>query len=110
MIEDQDDNGDFGTKRGISGSAKKKKGAPMALIDTVSILASAKSEEEERKYTFLGEQLQQQGELRQKELDLERETLEIEREKNRMEERRTHITLAGIAYLLFKCEVYGSIR
>jgi len=89
MIEDQDDDGDFGTKRGISGPAKNKKGASTALIGAVSILASAKSDEEERKYTFLGEHLQQQGELRQKELDLERERLEMEREKNRMEERRT---------------------
>ena len=93
MIEDEDDDRDFGTKRGISGPAKKKKGASTALIDAVSILASAKSDEEERKYTFLGEHLQQQVELRQKELDLERERLEIEREKNRMEERRTKLMM-----------------
>ena len=93
MIDDDDEDHDFGTKKSISGPAQKKKGASTALIDAVSILASARSEGEEKKYTFLSEHLQQQSELRQKELDLERERLEIEREKNLMEGRRTQLMM-----------------
>ena len=62
-------------------------------MDAVSVLASPKSEGEERKFQFLSEHLKQQGELRQKELELEREWLEIEREKNWGEQRKRELMM-----------------
>ena len=60
---------------------EKTQGGSSALIDAVSILASAKTEGETRKLDFLSENLQQQGELQRQELDIERERLAIEREE-----------------------------
>ncbi|RPA97591.1 hypothetical protein L873DRAFT_1809652 [Choiromyces venosus 120613-1] len=76
MIEENDNDGDAGTMRGI-----------------VSILAAAKTEGEECKFDFLSEHLQQQGELPQRELDLEHERLDLEREKTVMEQRKTNLMM-----------------
>jgi len=93
MIEGDDDEGDSSAIRSISGQARNKKRGSTTLIDAVSILASARSAGEERKFDFLSEHLQQQGELRRRELDLERERLNIEREKNEMEQRKTQLMM-----------------
>jgi len=93
MLEDEDMEADASTARGLGGSTNKKKSGSTALIDAVSILASSKSEGEVRKFDFLTEQLQQQGELRRQELDLERERLAIEREKNTAEQKRTDMMM-----------------
>ncbi|RPB03292.1 hypothetical protein L873DRAFT_1800866 [Choiromyces venosus 120613-1] len=85
MIEEDDNDGDSGTMRGIGGWTRNKKGASNALINAVSILAAGKTEGEEHKFDFLSEHLQQQGELRRRELDLERKRLDLEREKTVME-------------------------
>ena len=73
MLEEEEAEIDLsmGRHEGLGVSTKKKKGGSTALIDAVSILASAKSAGEARKFDFLSEHLQQQGELRRQELDLD---------------------------------------
>jgi len=92
---DDDDNGEPSTIKAISGPTRAKKAASSStpLIDVVSILASAKSTGEQRKFDFLTEQLQQQREFRWRELDLERERLELERKKTEMEQRKTELMM-----------------
>ncbi|KAG0138091.1 hypothetical protein HOY82DRAFT_535028 [Tuber indicum] len=85
--EDEDFEANPRTTRSLAGSTNKRKGGSTALIDAVSILASAKSEGEARKFDFLSEHLQQQGELQRQELDLKRERLAIKREKNIAEQK-----------------------
>lgn len=89
MIED-DENAEAS---GIVGASRKKRSQSTALVDAVSILAAAKAEGEEKKFEFLAQHLQQQGELRHRELELEREKLEIERERNQAEQRRSELML-----------------
>ena len=95
MLEEEDLEANSSTGRGAGRSTPQKKGKSTALIDAVSILASAKSEGKTRKFDFLSEHLQQQGELRRQELELEleRERLAIEREKNTVEQKRTEIMM-----------------
>src|SRR5437660_684064 len=92
MIED-DNNHDLSPTKGTGGAARNKKRDSTTLIDVVSILASAKTSAEDRKFDFLSEHLQQQGEWRQKELDMERERLAIEREKTEMEKMKTELMM-----------------
>ncbi|KAG0126627.1 hypothetical protein HOY82DRAFT_614720 [Tuber indicum] len=68
--------------------------------DPISILPSAKSEREARKFDFHSEHLQQQGELQRQELDLERERLAIEREKNIAEQKRTEMMMMELQALI----------
>ncbi|KAG0138573.1 hypothetical protein HOY82DRAFT_595727 [Tuber indicum] len=89
MLEDDDENADGGTAK----VPRKKKAQSTALVDAVSILASAKAEGEEKKFGFLEQQLQKQADLRYRELELEREKLEIERERNRADQRRSELML-----------------
>lgn len=70
---------------------KKKKGSGGALVDAVSILASAKIEGEEKKFEFLNRHMVQQGELRREELQLEREKLALEKEKAKAEQQKTEL-------------------
>ena len=93
MLEEDDNDGDASSMRGIGGPVRNKRGGSTALIDAVSILATAKTEGEGRKYDFLSEHLQQQGQLRRQELDLERERLDLEREKTAMEQRKTTLMM-----------------
>ncbi|PUU74635.1 hypothetical protein B9Z19DRAFT_1068063 [Tuber borchii] len=93
MMEEDDSQGDAGTMRGIGGPVRNKKGASTALIDAVSILATAKTQDKERKFNFLSEHLQQQGELRRRELDIERKWLDLEREKTAMEQEKTNLMM-----------------
>ena len=85
LVEDEDDD-EVG--RGAGRSSKKKKGGSKTLIDTVTILASAKTEGEEKKFDFLNRHLLQQADLQREELQLEREKLAIEREKAQSEQKR----------------------
>ncbi|RPA99654.1 hypothetical protein L873DRAFT_1789573 [Choiromyces venosus 120613-1] len=78
---------------GVSGTQKRRKGTSNALVDAVGILASARAEGDEKKYSFLDKHLVQQGELRQQEIELEREKLELERERARAEQRRTDLLI-----------------
>ena len=96
MLGDEETEADSSTARGSGGSIRKKKSGSTALIDAVSILASAKSEGEARKFDFLSEHLQQQGDLRRQELALERERLAIEREKNAAEQKRTEMMMVQL--------------
>jgi len=52
MIEVDENDCDAGTTKGISRLSRNKKSASAALINAVRILASAKSEGEERKFDF----------------------------------------------------------
>jgi len=72
---------------------KKKKGDAGALIDAVTILASAKNDSEDKRYDLLNRHLIQQGDLRREELQLERERLVIEREKAKAEHRCTELMM-----------------
>jgi len=62
-MEGDNDDGDSSAIWSISRQARNKKGGSTNIIDAVSILASARSAGEERKFDFLSEHLQQQGEL-----------------------------------------------
>jgi len=64
--------------RGVGRSSKRKKEGSETLIDAVTILASAKTDGEEKKFDFLNRHLVQQGDFRRAELELEREKLAIE--------------------------------
>lgn len=77
----------------IGKGSKRKKGEGGTLIDAVSILASAKTDGEVKRFDFLNRHLLQQGDLRREELALERDRLEIEKEKARAEERRTDLMI-----------------
>lgn len=91
MLDDDNENAEGAS--GTAGVSRKKKNQSTALVDAVSILAAAKAEGEEKKFEFLAQHLQQQGELRHRELELEREKLEIERERNHAEQRRSELMI-----------------
>ncbi|RPA88724.1 hypothetical protein L873DRAFT_1849621 [Choiromyces venosus 120613-1] len=78
---------------GVSGTQKRRKGTSNVLVDAVGILASARAEGDEKKYSFLDKHLVQQGELRRQEIELEREKLELERERARAEQRQTDLLI-----------------
>ena len=80
--------------RGVAGrGTKKKKGEAGALIDAVTILASAKNDSEDKRYDLLNWHLIQQGDLRREELQLERERLAIKSEKAKAEQRCTELMM-----------------
>ena len=110
MLEEEDLEANSSTGRGAGRPTPQKKGKSTALIDAVSILASAKSEGETRKFDFLSEHLQQQGELRRQELELERERLAIEREKNTVEQKRTEMMMMQLEASLERRLGEGTIR
>lgn len=91
MIEEDNENAEGAS--GTAGASRKRKNQSTALVDAVSILAAAKAEGEEKKFEFLAQHLQQQGELRHRELELEREKLEIERQRNQAEQRRSEMMM-----------------
>ena len=93
MIEEDENDDDGRALRGIGGPGRNKKSASSALIDAVSILATAKTTGEERKFDLFSEHLQQQSELRRRELDLERQRLDLEREKTAMEQQKTNLMM-----------------
>ena len=89
MHEEDDNDGDAGSMRGIVGPVRNKSDGSTALINAVSIQATAKTESQGCKYDILSEQMQQQGQLCHRELDLEQEWFKLEREKAALEERKT---------------------
>jgi len=72
---------------------RKKKGEAGALINAVTILASAKKDREDKRYDLLNRHLIQQGDLRREELQLERERLAIESEKAKVEQTRIELMM-----------------
>ncbi|KAG0138657.1 hypothetical protein HOY82DRAFT_534429 [Tuber indicum] len=88
---DDDDDEEAGVQAGRS--SKKKKGSGGALVDAVTILASSKTEGEDKKFDFLNRHLLQQGELRREELEIEREKLALERERASAEQKKNELMI-----------------
>ncbi|RPA93178.1 hypothetical protein L873DRAFT_1793810 [Choiromyces venosus 120613-1] len=91
-LED-DENDEVGCGGGRNTRKKRQGGGGAALVDAVTVLASVKTEGENKKFEFLNHHLQQQGELRREELKLEQERLALDKEKAKAEQQKTELLM-----------------
>ncbi|RPB02927.1 hypothetical protein L873DRAFT_1787381 [Choiromyces venosus 120613-1] len=91
-LEDDEDD-EVGCGGGRNTRKKRQGGGGAALVDAVTVLASVKTEGENKKFEFLNHHLQQQGELRREELKLEQERLALDKEKAKAEQQKTELLM-----------------